>query len=230
MVNRIPPATGSYYHVYNRGVDKRTVFNNKQDLNRFLKSLIEFNTVKPVGSLFRLSKLSIKQKSKKPLVELVAYCLNPNHYHLILRQLEDGGISEFMRRVNGGYTCYFNEIYGRSGALFQGRFKSKHIQNDAYLKHLSAYVNLNYKVHKLRGSTPYQSSWNEYIGKIKSEICEKNIVLEQFKNINEYKRFVKESLHNILKKKDDLKDIEFEKISSLAQIRKNYARSAKNKM
>lgn len=98
---RLIPSTYEYYHVYNRGVDKRVIFQNIQDLNRFIKSMVKFNTIKPVGSLFRLGKIDITDKPTEPLVEIVAFCLNPNHFHIILKQVVDGGISEFMKRLSG---------------------------------------------------------------------------------------------------------------------------------
>ena len=107
-MNREPFETGEYYHVYNRGTDKRIIFNSHRDVSRFLKSMELFNSVEPVGSLW-LSRL-IKEPKKKTqkLVDIIAFCLNPNHYHFIFRQLIDNGISEFMKRLNGGYTSYFN--------------------------------------------------------------------------------------------------------------------------
>ena len=226
MTDRKELANGEYYHVYNRGVDKRVVFTSKQDINRFIKSLVKFNTKKPTGSLFRLARLKKSNLDTKiePLVEIVAYCLNPNHYHLILRQVEEGGISEFMKRVNGGYTYYFNEQNDRSVALFQGRFKSKRIGADEYLKHLSVYISLNDKVHNVRGSTSHKSSWNEYIGKSKYHICKKDIVLDQFKTLADYKKFAQETLAAIKRNKDELREIEFEQSDKLIQKKKDYAR------
>ena len=74
------------------------------------------------------------------LVEIVAYCLNPNHYHLIVKQISEKGIERFMQKIGTGYTNYFNKRYERSGALFQGKFKSIHIDSNEYLLHLSVYV------------------------------------------------------------------------------------------
>ncbi|MBU1956357.1 transposase, partial [Patescibacteria group bacterium] len=143
----------------------------------------------------------------KPLVEFVCYCLNSNHYHFVLKQLVDGGISEFMKRM-GGYTSYFNEKYKRSGVLFQGIFKSKHIESNEYLLHISAYVNLNNEVHQLGGETPKlmnKSSWGEYINNKQDkqdDFCEKDIILEQFKNTLEYKKFAESSLKDIRENKE----------------------------
>lgn len=137
------PVTGETYHVFNRGVDKRDVFLDKYDYVRFYQTLDNFNSVDPIINL-RLSK---SMRDKKPLVGITAYSFLPNHFHLIVKQLEDGGISEFMRRVSTGYTSYFNEKYSRSGSLFQGVFKRVHVSSEEQLQYLFAYVNENQTVH-----------------------------------------------------------------------------------
>ena len=211
-------AIGEFFHVFNRGVDKRIIFEDEQDINRFFKSLIEFNAVNPIGSLYENSFRELggsTAKSEERLVNIVAYCLNPNHYHLILEQLVDGGISEFMKRI-GGYTLYFNNKNKRNGTLFQGRFKAVHINSNDYLLHVSAYVNLNNRVHQLGCSTAKltaklvesKSSWKEYMNKKVKGICEKEIVLGQFGNSSEYEKFALSSLESIIKKKEELKDLD----------------------
>src|SRR3989338_4546624 len=145
-----PLVTGLYYHIYNRGVDKRDIFMNKADLDRFALSVKEFNTVRPIGSIKDLM-LEKKEDSgvghPNPLVSIVCFCFNPNHFHFIVKQEVDGGISEFFKRLLGGYTNYFNLIYKRSGALFQGRFKSNLIDDNAYFLKIRPYVHLNYLFH-----------------------------------------------------------------------------------
>src|ERR1700686_1992234 len=129
---------GEYYHIYNRGVDKRNIFSDKSDLQRFLQSMKEFNTLDPIGSLYENSFIKKKELrgelggSSSKLVQFVAFCLNPNHYHFILTPLAEKGIEKFMQRLGTGYTMYFNEKNKRSGSLFQGKFKSKHINSNAY--------------------------------------------------------------------------------------------------
>ncbi|MCD5384619.1 MAG: transposase [Candidatus Pacebacteria bacterium] len=219
-MTREKPANDEYYHIYNRGTDKRSIFTEKVDQTRFLKSIIAFNTIKPVGSLYHADRLrdtlfDRASKSEK-LVEVIAYCLNMNHYHLILRQVAENGISEFMKRLGGGYTYYFNEKYDRSGVLFQGKYKHKHIHNDTYLKHLSVYVNLNYEVHKYSGPTStsfYSSSWDEYVdsGKVRYKMCTTNIILSDFSSIEDYKVFASEALNIILKNKEIKEEVEFNK-------------------
>ena len=204
--------TGEYYHIYNRGVDRRQLFSDKSDLDRFLESMDEFNSTKPIGSIYENSFLNSdiqeKRKSKK-LVQFICYCVNPNHYHFVLKQVSDGGISEFMKRLGGGYTWYFNNKNKRSGALFQGLFKAVHVDTNDYLLHLSAYVNLNFRVHKLGGETAklLKSSWEEYAGNKQKNFCHKNVILEQFKNKEEYKDFCEESLDSILEQKQKQKEM-----------------------
>jgi len=207
-------ANGEFYHVFNRGVDKRIIFTDKYDMDRFFKSLIEFNVVDPIGSLYESSRNQCggpTATKEERLVNIIAYCLNPNHYHLILEQLVDGGLSEFMKRL-GGYTWYFNNKYKRSGFLFQGKFKAIHIDSNEYLLHVSAYVNLNDRVHKYGGpiATPVESksSWAEYTEAGNNRTCEKEIILGQFENIEEYKEFALSSLESIIQRKQELEDFD----------------------
>jgi REP element-mobilizing transposase RayT len=204
-------AVGETYHVFNRGVDKRDIFMDRLDSERFLRSMIAFNTKEPVKSLFLAELLDAHSAVKPPsggvsadpLVEIVAYCLNPNHFHLILRQVSDGGISEFMKRLSGGYTWYFNNKYDRTGSLFQGTFKSVHVDVNEYLLHLSVYVNLNSQVHGLGGLTAEvtRSSFGEYQWKSGKEICSKEIVLGQFSSRSEYIEFARRTFPALREKK-----------------------------
>jgi putative transposase len=198
---------GEIYHIFNRGVDKRKIFSDQKDLNRFFQSMLVFNHTEPIGSLFEQS--FQKDKIKKPLVKFVAYNLLPNHFHFILEQVSEGGISEFMKRLLGGYTWYFNNRHKRSGSLFQGTFKSKHIDSNEYLLHVSVYVNLNDKI--LLGDKTaklIKSSWEEYLGKNKENFCKKDLVLDQFKNIEEYKKFTLSSLEDIRFNKEKYSELE----------------------
>jgi putative transposase len=210
-------APGEYYHVYNRGVDKRNIVGDEYDADRFMQSLVVFNTKIPVGSLWLMDVPKNKgRNSGVPLVELIAYCLNPNHFHLILKEKTEGGISELMKRLGGGYTWYFNHRHKRQGALFQGRFRAKHVKDNAHMLHLSAYVNLNDKVHKLSGPTAQfvRSSWGEYSAE-KSEggFCKKNLILGQFRSVSHYRRFALDNLPYMLSKRkgyEELKELLFD--------------------
>jgi len=141
-----------YYHVYNRGVDKRDVFLDDEDYWRFVFSLDEFNDENSTLNILRrlnvnegnrISFKPEKNEDKEKLVEVVCYCLMPNHYHFILRQIKKGGISKFMQKLGIGYTNYLNQKIERSGVLFQGKFKAALIDKDSYLNYLRAYIHLN---------------------------------------------------------------------------------------
>jgi len=206
-------ANREYYHIYNRGVDKRAIFRNQFDFARFLQSIEEFNSEDPIGSIYENSFIKDKRKAKKKkLVNIICYCLNPNHYHFILEQLVDKGIEKFMHKLGSGYTTYFNLKCRRSGALFQGPFQAIHVDSNEYLLHLNAYVNLNFKVHKLKLGDlvpKWRSSWDEYGNERSSaDLCKKDIILKQFKNRAEYKEFAENSLIDILHRKNMAKELE----------------------
>lgn len=216
MTRRVQFQKDNFYHVYNRGVDKRKIFLDTVDFKRFIQCIKEFNRIEPIGSLFRVNRLSVKNNvgcnvrcrtpHKERLVEIVAYNLIPNHYHFILKQISEGGISEFMKRINGGYTNYFNLKYKRSGALLQGKFKAVLIDSDDYLLWLSAYVNGNSQIHNLANAKEWRwSSYQEYLGNNKEKICNSSYILNEFKSVREYSGFVNSVIKESKKIKEDFK-------------------------
>lgn len=138
-------APGEHYHLYSRGVEKRTIFLDKKDHERFIKLLFYCNGTKPVDirNYKGLTFAENVDKKGERLVSLGAYCLMPNHFHLLLKQYKDGGISVFMQKLLTAYTMYFNAKYKRTGRLFESSFKSTHANYDEYLKYLFAYIHLN---------------------------------------------------------------------------------------
>ena len=146
-------------HIYNRGVDKRTVFLDDGDYIRFIHYLFVLNDKKQDINLGR--KLIMKEVEppslKKPrelLVEILAFVLMPNHYHLLLKQKSENGITKFMQKIGTGYTMFFNEKYPRTGSLFQGRFKAVLLKRDAHFLFLPHYIHLNpLDLINVRGST-----------------------------------------------------------------------------
>ncbi|QSH39047.1 transposase [Candidatus Kaiserbacteria bacterium] len=214
-------ANDEYYHVYNRGTDKRKIVLDAEDANRLVQSLIAFNTASSIGSIYshyyknKINLSSPVTKIDDPLVDIVCYCFNTNHFHFLLKQISDGGISKFMQKFGTGYTRYFNEKYERTGVLFQGKFKARHISNDADLLRMSAYVNLNNRVHQLSASNTklVRSSWLEYTGKKnKSALCSKDIILEQFNSLETYLRFAKETTKAIARERSEVDKSEIEKV------------------
>lgn len=144
MSRNITLAPGEFYHVYNRGTEKIKIFLNQKDFRRFVALLYLCNSEHPVTENLRGSTSEIFGVNRdKTLVEVCSYCLMSNHFHLILREKEEGGISKFMQKLTTGYTMYFNTLRERSGSLFQGRFKARLCDNDEYLFYLIAYVHLN---------------------------------------------------------------------------------------
>jgi len=214
-MRKVPFVVGEYYHIYNRGVDKRVVFTDRFDLQRFIQSMEEFNTIDPIGSIFenrfrKQRNQSLGARSPK-LVDFVCYCLNPNHYHFILTPLVENGIEKFMQKLGAGYTIFFNIKYKRTGVLFQGKFKAIHIDSDEYLMYLNVYVNLNNRVHKIPlSSLTTKSSWNEYTGENNENFCNKEIVLNRFNSPAEYKEFAEETLKGIIERKEEMRDYLFE--------------------
>lgn len=208
-------AEGEYYHVFNRGTDKRTITENRFDSERFVQSLAAFNTKIPIGSIYKQSfehdnlLSNPVTKLDDPLVDIVAFCLNPNHYHALITPLVDGGLSKFMQRFGTGYTRYYNERYERTGVLFQGPFKARHISDNNDLLRISAYINLNNIVHRLNGKAAklVHSSWQEYNSETNG-ICDKGIILEQFANAKAYKKFAEDTVRDIIKERIKIKDLE----------------------
>lgn len=142
------------YHIYNRGVDKRNIFLDDQDYFRFIHDLFEFNDEAPApNSYYFYSKREDPQFSevkprkvnrgmRKLLVEILAFCLMPNHIHLLLRQVQEGGISKLMQKL-GSYGLYYNKKYERKGHLFGGKFQAIHIKNEEQLKTVFVYIHTN---------------------------------------------------------------------------------------
>lgn len=134
------------YHIYNRGVEKRKIFLKDNDYLRFIHDLFEFNDTAPAGkfSIFGGSTSENgKSKKRELLIEILAFCLMPNHIHLLLRQLKEGGVIKFMQKLGTGYTMYFNKKNKRVGPLFQGRFKAVLIDKEAHFYHVPYYIHLN---------------------------------------------------------------------------------------
>jgi len=144
-----PFAIGQYYHVYNRGVDKRSIYRDNKDYSRFMIDVIGLNKDGRVVNLGRRCSEEMpgepgaKMEQEEQLVGIICFCLMPNHYHLLLKQVAENGISRFMHKLGTAYTMSFNKRYNRQGSLFQGPFCAKWIEIDAYLIYLSRYIHLN---------------------------------------------------------------------------------------
>ena len=154
MQRKFDFSIGEFYHIYNRGNGKMDIFLDARDRKRFIFLLLVCNTTKPVviKNIFRqyiqgrpLDQIvkDIKKEKEETLVDIGVYCLMPNHFHLLLHEKIEGGITKFMSKLLTGYSMYFNKKYERTGSLFEGKFKAEHADKNEYLKYLFAYIHLN---------------------------------------------------------------------------------------
>ena len=186
-------ANNELYHVFNRGVEKRTTFMDKRDYGRFIETM-DYYKIKDPPTRFSFRNRPIFMQKNAPssvLVEIVCFCLMPNHFHLLLKQIKDNGISIFLNKLSNSYTKYFNTKHTRVGPLFQGSFKAIRIENDEQLLHISRYIHLNPLIDYLTKDLktyPY-SSYPEFLG-LKKGFCKKDIILGNFSSPLEYEKFV----------------------------------------
>ena len=189
---RIPLATNEYYHVFNRGNARTPIFVTNRNYSRFTKTFLYYQHKgpKPKFSVFNPDITNLDPNKKT--VEIIAYCLMPNHFHFLLKQNTENGIFEFISKLSNSYAKYFNIKNQRKGSLLESEFKSVHIETNEQLLHLSRYIHLN----PLVGFTtpnldnyPW-SSYKEYARDTQTNICTKEIILSQFKSKDSYKQFV----------------------------------------
>lgn len=210
-------AENEFYHIYNRGTEKRKIFLDDRDYFRFLLSMRLMNDEKD-GLMFlwknyhaKYPNSSIEEflrsdlKKSKPLVEFICYSLVSNHFHFMMRQLAEKGIEKFMQRIGIGYAMYFNSRYERNGALFQGKFKSSWVRPENFL-YLSVYINCNAEIHGIEKAESWRwSSYSDYLGKTKYGLCDKRIIMSNFKGSQNYKNFAVENSKAMKEKKADEK-------------------------
>ena len=216
-MRNIKIAPGEYYHIFNRGMDKQTIFFDTRDWSRFLFLIIYFQspiTFQNINRLAKdfvqhrvLNKVEVEKIIKSRYIELVSFCIMPNHFHLIVKEEVEGGIAKYMQRILNGYTKYINTKYQKSGHLFQGPYKAVHIEENKQLLYLSTYIHRNPR--ELRDwknkEENYQwSSYQDYVSQNRwGKLLTPDIVTEQFKNKEEYKEFTQTSTAKIIEKELD---------------------------
>ncbi len=131
-----------FWHLIGRGVDKRDIVLDDKDRVRFIHDLYVFNDLNPTPN-FILHSRHEEVRKRNRLIDIHSFCLMNNHYHLLVTERVEGGISFFMKKLNMGYTKYFNEKYERSGALWQGKYKKVLIERDAHFLYIPFYIHLN---------------------------------------------------------------------------------------
>ncbi len=206
MTRIIPIEIGEYYHIYHRGNYKQMIFLDTRDYIRFLFTIIYFQS--PISfnrigeyvrnferyGTFGVDRGTTQKVIQQRYVELTCFGFMPNHFHTELKEKEEGGIAKYMGRVLNSYTKYFNTKYEKQGHLFQGPFKNKHVNDNEYLLHLSAYIYRNPR--ELEGWIGQEENypWSSYQDYTKEnrwgDLLKVDLILDQFKNKSEYKDFL----------------------------------------
>ncbi|MBI4281657.1 transposase, partial [Candidatus Uhrbacteria bacterium] len=160
------------YHVYNRGVDKQRIFFNDGYYRRFLHTIYVLNnflTIPPHFNFTALTPLESLEERGKPLISVIAGCLMPNHFHLVVSPIEDGGVSKFFHKLGVSYTMYFNKRRERTGRLFESTFKAKRIDSEGYAEYITQYIHMNPHGSQTKSREELEnypwSSLPEYLGK-----------------------------------------------------------------
>lgn len=213
-IRKVKLVSGENYHIYNRGNSKQKIFLDKEDYLRFIgllyacnqKDNLKIDNLNKGQTLYDIDR-------GEPLVDIGAYCLMPNHFHLLITQSEDDGISNFIQKLGTSYSMYFNKKYKRTGSLFEGKFKSQHLNQDSYLKYIFSYIHLNpikllQKDWKQEGiknkkeaidylNTYFYSSYLDYIGtsRIQNKILDIKSFPEYFPDTKSFLREIFEWLN-----------------------------------
>lgn len=208
MERKVSFAPEEYFHIYNRGTDKRDIFIDYQDYTRFIQSLYLFNSTERITLRLVPKKEIFNFDRGNTIVDIGAYCLMPNHFHLLIRSKNGDGVSTFMKKLSTAYSMYFNKKYNRNGVLFQGPFKAQYISRDEYLKYLFSYIHLNpvkiidpeWKdggIKDLVVTKNYLmnyvfSSYQDYFssGRVEANILNKEAFPEYFKNSKDFDEFI----------------------------------------
>jgi len=198
-----------FYHIYNRGVEKRNIFQDVQDYKVFLKYLKEYLSpplkLEKLKKTFTLKGATFKGVPRQPKnyyreIELMTFCLMPNHFHLLIKQYSAKSIEKFVKSLSTRYSMYFNKKYRRVGKLFQGHYKAVLITEESYLLHLSKYIHLN-PFESSQRLTDAFSSYADYLKLRKTSWIKTNFLLSFFDNttipeikkFNSYQKFVEDN-------------------------------------
>ncbi|MEK7137994.1 MAG: transposase [Patescibacteria group bacterium] len=225
-----PFGIGDYVHVYNRGNKKLPIVKDDKDRQHFIQILFYFNTEQtPPNPFHDLKKLRLNLnwliwpehwKPRKPIVNILAFILMENHFHLILEEVVENGIAKFMQRLGTGMTMYYNKRHQETGALFQGSYKAKIIDNDVYLKYINIYIQIKNcfelygggfekamkefdKAYVWATKFPY-GSLSHYQNKMSSTILDKELFYKLFKSTKDHRNFSKECILDLEKRLGDL--------------------------
>jgi len=220
MPQRICPIVeGEIYHVFNRSVAGQPIFFNNKDYLRAFEVLKYYSFIKPGLRFSHYNRLPINEKTKfldelvnnhDKQIDLLSYCLMPNHFHFLIKEINKNGISTLMRNFQDSYAKYLNIKKKRHGALFQSMFKAVRIENDEQLNHVCRYIHLNpymsFVVNSKADLEKYPwSSFPEYLEIINTGIINKNLIKNYYSSINEFKAYT----YNEVEYRRMLKEFEY---------------------
>lgn len=213
MERKIEFSVGEFYHIYQRGNNRSVIFKDDRDCSRFTKLLFLCNGERsivfrdiPIGGTYVFDR-------GEQLVDIGCYCVMPNHFHLLVHENRENGITDFMRKLNTAYAMYFNKRHGRTGALFEGTFRAEHADTDEYLQYLFAYIHLNpiklidpkWKENGLRDQVAAKnylagyrySSYSDYVSGSREEsvILNRGAFPKYFENKREFKDYLNDWLN-----------------------------------
>lgn len=217
-IRKVSFVSGEYYHLYNRGNSKQKIFHDVEDYRRFVTLLYTCNSENNF-KMFLVEESSNRDpylwERGEIIVSIGAYCLMPNHFHLLITEKKEGGISKFMQKLSTAYVMYYNNKYARTGSLFEGKFKSEHLSIDRYLKYIFSYIHLNpvkllqknwkevgikNKMEVVRYLDHYEySSYFEYIGveRKQNSILNKKAYPNYFPSVKNFKREILEWINYV---------------------------------
>ncbi len=185
-----------FYHIYNRGNSKQNIFLNNKDKDRFMDLLFAVNRLEKFNFADSIKGISVYElPGDNPIVAIGAYSLMDNHFHILITPLIENGITIFMKKLCTGYVMYFNQKYKRTGGLFEGRFKAKHIDSNRYLKYIFSYLHLNIDDKLVDNLTNYPySSFLDYYGVIRpqNKIINRKFFPDYFPSKEDFLKEIKE--------------------------------------
>lgn len=221
-IRTVPLSNGEFYHIYNRGTARQPTFLNRKDYVRFYLTISYYRFSNPPVRLSHLLKqpketrnslLVDLENTGKKLVELISFVFIPNHFHFLLRQVKEDGISRFVSKTINSYTRFFNTKYDRDGALFKGAFQAVHVDNEDQLIHLNRYIHINPTTSfVIRESELFSYPWSSLPDFLKgsSTLVDVEPVLSHSSSINAYKKFILDQL-DYAKKLKEIENLTLEK-------------------
>ena len=165
-------ATGEYYHIFNRGADRASIFRTDADYLEFIGRL--------------------KRNAERYRIGVIAYCLIPNHFHFLLRQEDEVAVGAMIQYTCNGYAQWFNRRYQRVGTLFQGRFRAIHVDQDDYLRHLCRYIHGNPIRHgiALQPALWQYSNYLDWIGRRRGQLVDHQFIIDHFESAESYRSYL----------------------------------------